>query len=494
MEDLELGPRLDHEGVAVLAQQEDLPVVAPRRRGEAVADLEAPAAVDLLPGGRVVREQEAAVEQGVVDVVVDQRGGVVGAQQRIGPHHVRVLRVRPAAREPLLQPARDLLVDGDVAGRTWLDGVDRAQGAARVPRADVDEPVARERARRGQQRHSPELPQQPAVEVVGADPPGRGGHDLGAQGVLPDEWSRPGVPGLVALDPPHVLAGRGVERGQERLRGVVVEDVEPAVVQRRRRRGGHRLHGVERPDVAAPDLLALEVEGRHQPDGPEVDVDALAVGDRGLRGVAVLEVPGDLGHRAMELARPPHRPRLEVDVVHQPPVLAVGRDRPVVLAGVVEAGNRLHLVVGRAHRGGDEDVVPPDDRRAPAQPREIDLPGDVLGLAPAVGQGGVVGHVAGAQPTELRPVLGGRVRGGGQQHADAENADQDALHRVAPSPPMVALGFAWRPTNPPGVRAVLRPRPLARQWSPSASLGARPTLQESSAFHGPDFWSGPRRR
>ena len=52
-----------------------------------------------------------------------------------------------------------------------------------------------------------------------------------------------------------------------------------------------------------------------------------------------------------------------------------------------EPRDRLDLVIGGADRGRHEDVVVPDDRRAPAQTGDLDLPGDILGLAPGVGQG-----------------------------------------------------------------------------------------------------------
>ena len=76
----------------------------------------------------------------------------------------------------------------------------------------------------------------------------------------------------------------------------------------------------------------------------------------------------------------------------------------------------------------------------------------------------------------------------GAQPILQESAPRSPRRSTAtPRPPIVAFGSAWRPTNPTGVRAVPR-RLLARPSSPSAPLGAQPTLQESAPFYGADSW------
>src|SRR5687767_12262256 len=69
----ELGPGLNHEGIAVFAQQEDLAVVSPRRSREAADVARDPLPpVNLFAGSRVVTEQEAAIEKRVVIAAVDE--------------------------------------------------------------------------------------------------------------------------------------------------------------------------------------------------------------------------------------------------------------------------------------------------------------------------------------------------------------------------------------------------------------------------------------
>src|SRR5207344_2134214 len=92
----------------------------------------------------------------------------------------------------------------------------------------------------------------------------------------------------------------------------------------------------------------------------------------------------------------------EVHVVQHPPMLG---GRSVSALVVVETGNRRLLGAG-ADRGGEGDVIVPDDGRAPAQTWKRNLPRDVVGLAPGVGQRGIVGGDAGLEAAELRPLVG----------------------------------------------------------------------------------------
>ena len=399
MQQLELGPRPDDEGVAVLAEQEHAAVVGPRRGGEPGAGADAGAAVDLAAGAGVVAQQEPAVEQRVVGAPVDEGRGVVGAQHRLVPDDVVVAAVARCER--------------DVARRAGPDGVDGPRHAAGVARADVDETVAGERGGDDVDGHAADVPQLAAGEVVGPHPAPAGRDDLGPDVVLPHEGARP-VLVLVALDAPDRVAGAGVEREEERAGGVVVDDVEPPVVEGRRGGGAEALPAVEDADLAGPDHVPVEVEGGDEADRPEVDVEALAVGDRGFRREAVLDVTLDGGHRRGELARPADLAGLEGDVADEEPVLGRGRGGPEVGPGVVEPRLRRRLVAG-ADRGGHPDVVVPDDGRAPAEARHVGGPDDVLGLAPGLGQPGVVGDRAGGGAAEPRPLVRLGRRGGGER-------------------------------------------------------------------------------
>ena len=276
-----------------------------------------------------------------------------------------------------------------------------------------------------------QLPEQLPVEVVGPHPLRAGGHQLRPQVVLPDERRRPVLALLVALDLPDLLAGVLVEGGEERTGGVVVDDVQPVVVENRRRGGPHLQQGVVDVELPGPDGLAAHVERRDLADGPEVDVDAPPVGDRRLGREAVLQVPLAGRRRAVELALPERPSAAEVDGVEHPAVFVQGGLRPVLHARVVEPLDRLRLVPG-ADRGGHEHAVPGNHRRAPRQPRNVDRPDDVLGLAPALRQIRVIGDDARGRPPELQPVLLSRGRGarGNQQHAQRD--DDDPVHRLSP--------------------------------------------------------------
>src|SRR4029453_8390949 len=119
---------------------------------------------------------------------------------------------------------------------------------------------------------------------------------------------------------------------------------------------------------------------RKHADIPEVGVDPLAVGHRRLGGKAVLQMVRALRLTPMHLPRPADLAGFEVDAVHHPAMLA---GRWCGSASVqVNADPRLLLIDHRNNRG-DEDAVTPDDRRAPAEPWDVGLPGNVFRLAPA---------------------------------------------------------------------------------------------------------------
>ena len=136
--------------------------------------------------------------------------------------------------------------------------------------------------------------------------------------MLPDVRRRP-VRSFLAIDQPDRLAGGRVERGEVRAAVVVVDNVEAALVQHgRRRRAPAVARRLERSGDR-PQQPAVEVVGEDA-DVAERHVDALAVGDRRLGRVGVLQVARRRRNAAMRLALPRDLAGGEVDRVHHPAV------------------------------------------------------------------------------------------------------------------------------------------------------------------------------
>ena len=284
--------------------------------------------------------------------------------------------------------------------------------------------------------HARQLPQQSAVESVGTDPVRAGGHDLRAFGVVPDVRRRPVGP-FVAVRAPYLGAGLGAQRRDVRLLLVVDHQVEPAVVQHRRRRRAPTVAGLGGRQPARPEQRAVEAEGV-ETQVAEEDVQPLPVGDRGLGREGVLQVVRRGRHAGVQLPAPAHLPRLQIERVDQPVVHVLGG---VALAEPVPAAlGRLDVAV--AHHRGQEHQSARDDRRAPPESRKRRAPGDVVGRAPAFRQVGVVGDDAGrARPAELGPLLrAGPVRGQHQCQA------QQGKYRTRGAP-RLPLSFSHRQTT-----------------------------------------------
>ena len=219
------------------------------------------------------------------------------------------------------------------------DGVDRALLVAEIPRAEIEQAELGERRGNGDGRHAGELPQQVAVEVVGAHAVGAGGDDLGPLLVLPDEGGRP-VGALVPRNAPDLVAGLRAQREQVRLIVVVVLDIEAAVVQHRRRGGAPPQPGGRGLDVARPAQPAVRRVEAEDAQVAEVDEQRVAVGDRRLGRQGVLHVVAAGRRAAMHLALPPHGPGADVERVDEssgvppsrgPTSRARDRGRPAVL-------------------------------------------------------------------------------------------------------------------------------------------------------------------
>src|SRR4029079_15650765 len=117
-----------------LAQEKNVSVVRPGRRGKPAASFSQPlTAVDLFAGSRVMTHPEATIEQGVVIVPVDERRCVVGAEKRLMPDDVLITGFA--------------LLERNVTARAGFDGVHRAKGTTGIAGADIDETQLRERRR-----------------------------------------------------------------------------------------------------------------------------------------------------------------------------------------------------------------------------------------------------------------------------------------------------------------------------------------------------------
>ena len=257
--------------------------------------------------------------------------------------------------------------------------------------------------------------------------------------MFPDERRRPVLAPLVPVDAPGLLAAVLLEGRDERVRGVVVDDVQPIVVQDGRGSGPHLECRVVSLQLARPYHFAAHVEGGKLADGAEIDVDPAPVGHRRLRRETVLQVALARRCRSVQLSLPPDRAGVEVERVEHPAVLVLRRFRSVLHPRVVEPLDRLRLV-SRADGGSDEDQVARHDRRTPGKPRDVGLPDDVFRLGPVLRQLRIVRHDASRRPPELKPVL---LRGGGrrnQQQASQQRRDQGGCGTAHRSPSLVRSG------------------------------------------------------
>src|SRR6266704_1842876 len=145
--------------------------------------------------------EEPAVEQRVIVIAVNQRRWIVGARRGLIPGDVLVRRF-----------AR---LETDIALGAGLDGEDRTHLVAYVAGGDVEQSEFGKRRGNDDRRHAAQLPEEVAVQIVGANSHGSRGDQLGALAAVPDVGRGP-VALLVPLDAPDLLAGLLVEGEQER--------------------------------------------------------------------------------------------------------------------------------------------------------------------------------------------------------------------------------------------------------------------------------------
>ena len=161
---------------------------------------------------------------------------------------------------------------------------------AHVAGGHIQQTELRERRGNRDRRHAAQFPEQLAVQIVGAHAARAGRDDFGALAVLPYERRGP-VAAFVARHAPDLFAGLRVQRFQERLLVVVVDDVETTLVQHGRRRRAPAVAHAKRTQRLRPEQLAVAVEAEDA-NAAEVGVDALAIGHRRFRSVAVLQMTG----------------------------------------------------------------------------------------------------------------------------------------------------------------------------------------------------------
>src|SRR5688572_8991033 len=220
---------------------------------------------------------------------------------------------------------------GDVALAARPDG-ERRTGA---PRGAEHHPIADDWRGNHFVAHAVAAPELGArVGVVGAHTMLAAHDDLVVFDHANGNRRSPSDVGL-ALGPPHLAAGARIERGNERPRELILIEDDPVLVEQWR--SGSAMVGLHRPEIALPDDLSVQVECE-QSASAERDVDALAVGRRRRRGVAVLEVAA--------------------------PAVATGRSKRLPEPGAIAAPERAQRQTTSAVVGsGNEDAIAPDDRR-----------------------------------------------------------------------------------------------------------------------------------
>ena len=136
-------------------------------------------------------------------------------------------------------------------------------------------------------RGSLQLPQHLACQVVAADLSAARNHQFGALGGFPKVGSAE-VAGFIARDLPQDLACLGVKGAQGRSLFVVVHHIHPPLVQDRGSGGAPSVAHLVGLQGLRPNHFALEIEAE-QPHRSKQHVHVLAVGDRCLGGVAILD-------------------------------------------------------------------------------------------------------------------------------------------------------------------------------------------------------------
>src|SRR4030095_14915259 len=184
---------------------------------------------------------------------------------------------------------------------------------------------------------------------------------------------------LVTVLPPELVARELVERGDERLSLVIPLDDDTVPVEDGRLAFADPLAHLLVAEILLPERLAVHVV-RVEAERVEERVDVLAVG-HGRRGRprAPLRMRAFVRRVLVRRALPDRLPGLAIERHHDELVRHLrARAARLVRSGAARDGR---------HGGEDEHLVAPNDRRAGSAARYLDLPADVLRLAPLEGRG-----------------------------------------------------------------------------------------------------------
>ena len=326
------------------------------------------------------------------------------------------------------------------------------------------------------------------LEVVAVDLVHGRRDRLRAPAVLDDQGCGPGID-LVPVRPPALLAGAGVERRDERLSADVIPGHHQRVaVQRRRRPLAERVAHETVAEIDLPQQLPVEVVGVQAPRSEE-RVEPLPVGHRRPGGVTSVRLlvalvrerlarhalPGDVAGLAVERQ---HDEPVRLHLLRSPrtapaaPIAPAAATAPP-FATLRRAARRdlrrpspprgirrdQWLRVSERHRGEQEDLVAPDDRRRRPASGDLHLPGNVLGLAPGERRIGVPRDAGGLRPAPLPPIAAG-VGGLRSRGRDAPERQTQGRGKGHHSISMQDVHCASSPRL--GLRAPVRGRPFTR--------------------------------
>src|SRR5262245_57049004 len=203
--------------------------------------------------------------------------------------------------------------------------------------------MTRERRRYGDRRHPAEFPKRFAVEIIRPHLFSSRRDDFSPRSVFPNVRRRP-VCSLFTLDPPDLIAGLLVQGDHERLGIVVIYYIDSILVEHRRCGGSPAVTSHEGSPLLRPDQFAIHIK-TEQPNVAEIRIDALAISNRSLRSIAVLEMSRAFWCAFLDLLLPLDLSGFEVDAVDHP-LMSVSRG--LSLTTKVESLLRL-FAFDRAH-------------------------------------------------------------------------------------------------------------------------------------------------
>jgi hypothetical protein len=264
-EEFVFGPGLEDVGVAIFAEREDFAVGSPGRgsKGGVAGASDALLIVDEAPGTRVVAAQKSEIEEDIEVFAIDKRRWVVGTGAGLMPGDVLAVGFTGSER--------------NVTGGARFECENGANFVPDISGRDIEESEFGERCRDGDRGHAAAFPKRFPIEVIRTDAFRAGSDKFDAFFVLPDVRSGP-VAFFIAIDAPELAAGFGVQSEGEGLVVVVVDDVEPAIVEDWRSGGAPAVAGFGRSPIGGPEFAAIQVV-TEKADPGKMRIDPFAVCD-----------------------------------------------------------------------------------------------------------------------------------------------------------------------------------------------------------------------